>query len=873
MNVPSPTPSSTGNGTTTTGLAATKVTMDAIDAIDKRIMGLRARLTPDPYCDPAFREEYVTYLSPGSSATVPRSGGLSGLEDSVSDAVSSSGRAGHEDYEEYYPISDTDPEPHISSQTLDDQESSNDNATQRKVQRYTPLRESASKRDGQEDWDTARVRRDTKPDRIRDRDLGFRDNHSDGDKDADSIFTGNDRFRDNDRDQDRARDSESNGITDTDPDRDRVRAREHDNHSIDRHKELSKVDDRNRIHERDRELENARITGKLLDRTDGGRTRDSQGHVHNGSAIPPSPPNKKSDKTKTKTKKEKPLSPDAIDYYPLTPLPSLLSPTIPSVFDSDGADIVNTLGMITPTLPPYFESDLSGLGIRFEDDRNNKHRNTPSDTVLQSHGSSTIDKPRSRIVVLRIPSFTAELTTRTKRDLSKNLKDGTKRRKVENAIASRLPITSSTARSTTPQLSTESALSTSTGSYKLSSKAITAAAASVASRSPTAASTTPSLSPHPVLSSRDKVVSSIQTTSPSDHQAATPPSQVAANDAASTPGTPSAKKSTFAEYNKRRLIGGGDAPVSPASHQNEFASDKTFLSNAQKLSSTESSHNTLPRTSSNGSVSLNSQAVQVLERKAQKWIAIATGKKHESDRQREAGNMPLASLYAMDSLLAYLVGFDYDDKFFSIKSRVPSDKNWSTLVPFTRHLVTLHESSKAPFLAGLSYQIRAVVYLRMAGYQRQTVKALQHSAVPESRDSGTTESPEPTASGSSTTNNHVAEVTELLTKASRNMDLAAYDFQRGARMFPIEAVIERCPNTWRRRALAADHLSQSMPAVMGGGSSGPGLRPLEDQFVLPIQMYSSVREVAAFGASVLGEWAEQNKLKYESVLAKGILEQ
>ncbi|KAK9347771.1 hypothetical protein V1522DRAFT_400612 [Lipomyces starkeyi] len=854
MNVPSPTPSSTGKVTTTTGHAATKVTMDAID---RRIMGLRARLTPDPYCDPAFREEYVTYLSPGSSATVPRTGGLSGLEDSVSDAVSSNGRAGHEDEEEYYPISGTDHEPHISSQTLDDQEASNADAIQEKVRRYTPLRESASKHDGQEDWDTARVRRDTKSDRSRVQ--GFRDHHSDGDKDADSIF------RDNDRDQSRARDSERNGITDTDRDRDRGRAREHDGHGIDRHKELTKVDDRNEIHERDRARKNARITGK--DRTDGGRTRDSQGHGHNGSAIPPSPPIEKSDKTKTKTMKEKPMSREAIDYYPLTPLPSLLSPTIPSVFDADGADIVNTLGMITPTLPPYFESDLSGLGIRFDDDRNNKHRNTPSDTVVPSHGNSTIDKPRSRIVILRIPSFTAEPTIRTKRDLSENVKEGTKRRKV----------TPSTARNTTPQLSTESALSTSSGSSKLSSKAVTAAAAANASvgvRSPTVGVTPPSLSPHPVHSSKEKVVASIPTTSPSDHQAATPPSQVAAaNDAASTPGTPSAKKSTFAEYNKRRLIGGGDAPVSPASQPNESTNDKTSLSNTHKLSSTESSHNTLPRTSSNGSVSLSSQAVQVLERKAQKWIAIATDRKHESDRQREAGNMPLASIYAMDSLLAYLVGFDYDDKFFSIKSRVPSDKNWSTLVPFTRHLVTLHESSKAPFLAGLSYQIRAVVYLRMAGYQRQTVKALQHSSMPEVRESGTTESPEPAASGPSTTNNHVAEVTELLTKASRNMDLAAYDFQRGARMFPIEAVIERCPNTWRRRALAAEHLSQSIPAVMGGGSSGPGLRPLEDQFVLPIQMYSSVREVAAFGASVLGEWAEQNKLKYESVLAKGVLEQ
>ncbi|KAK9321399.1 hypothetical protein V1517DRAFT_262480 [Lipomyces orientalis] len=569
-----------------------------------------------------------------------------------------------------------------------------------------------------------------------------------------------------------------------------------------------------------------------------------------------------------------PILREEIDYYPLTPLPSMLSPTIPSVFDFDEVDIGKTLGMITPTLPPYFDTDLSALGIRVEDDRPNKYSNIPSDPVLRRQDNPLIDNPRSRIVVLRVPSFKSENTAPRKRDLSESVREDAKRRKLENALASRQQKAKPTV-SGTPQSSTDKAPPIPASSSSKSALKITTVAAAIASKSSGTASPISSMSPQPsIVSSKEKTSSSKQTASPLDRQAATPPSQaVAPHDTASTPGTPSTKKSTLAEYNKRRLIAGGDASFSPASHKMEYENDKVSAPTTHKLSSIDSSHNTIQRTGSNGGVSSNTQAAQVLERKAQKWIAIATDRKHDSDRQKEAGDLKVASLYAMDALLAYLVGFDYDDKCLSIKSRVPSDKNWSTLVPFTRHLVTLHESSKAPFLAGLSYQIRAVVYLRMAGYQRQTVKALQHSTVVEAREGGTAESPETTASGGSGTNNHFAEVTELLTKASRNMDLAAYDFQRATRMFPIEAVIERCPQTWRRRALAAEHLSQSMAAVMGGGSSGPGLRPLEDQFVLPIQMYSSVREVAAFGASLLREWADQNNLKYESVLARGTSEQ
>ncbi|KAK9239732.1 hypothetical protein V1525DRAFT_397490 [Lipomyces kononenkoae] len=832
-------PTSTTSSTTGSSLPTTAATMDAID---RRIMGLRARLTPDPYCDPGFREEYVTYLSSGSSPNIR--GVVSGLGDSAVDVVSSTGIGSTKDSD--YHTSGTDHEPHISSESL---EAARNSVGTRNL-KDSALRESASKKDRQGDWDrNKRVSRDTKTYGTQDGEVNSPDTRSEGEKNEESVYRKKDSEKDNSRDK-ISRDSESIRTTDSLA-RDRDTDTDHNRRRVEKHKEVSKIREHDRTHDY------SKVADTELDKEGGGLTRQGR----HGSVIPPSPIGVSDE---AKANKENPISHADIDRQSLSPLPSLLSPTLPAVFNSEGADAANNLGMITPTLPPYFESDLSGLGIRFTDDRGDNHRSTSSDSVRQSRGNSSIGKPRSRIVVLRIPSSADGPTTRTKRDISDNLKEDSKRQKVDNVMASRLHKGSSTG-TTTPQLSTDNALSTSARLSK-SSKAVSVAGSTP--RSPRSEVTTPSLSPRPVLSSKEKPAFSIQNTSPSV-ATGRPSISSTSNDATSAPVTPLAKKSTLAEYSKRRLIGGGDPPVSPASHQNEFTNDKSDMSTSRKMSTTESSHNTPQRSS----ISWNSQAAQVLERKAQKWITVATDRKHESDRQKEAGNMQLASLYAMDSLLAYLVGFDYDDKFLSIKSRVPSDKNWNTLVPFTRHLVTLNESGKAPFLAGLSYQIRAVVYLRMAAYQRQTVKALQHSASPDVRDSRTAKSPETTASGSSTNTNTVAEVAELLTKASRNLELAAYDFQRGARMFPIEAVIERYPHTWRRRALAADYLSQSMPTVMGGGSSGPGLRPLEDQFVLPIQMYSSIREVAAFGASVLGEWADQNKLKYESVVAKGVPEQ
>lgn len=236
-----------------------------------------------------------------------------------------------------------------------------------------------------------------------------------------------------------------------------------------------------------------------------------------------------------------------------------------------------------------------------------------------------------------------------------------------------------------------------------------------------------------------------------------------------------------------------------------------------------------------------------------------------------------------------MVAFDYDDKCAGIKGRVPSDKNWTTLVPFARHVINLHEKSESTPLIGVTYLTRAIVYLRMAGFHQSSARALQHSVQSSSAENnagGESQSPETSVSGMSGSSS--AEVLEILAKLSRNIDLAAYEFQRGARLMSIDTIMEQFPQTWKRRATSASEIasiisgngsSNTSSAGVGGGlvplggsAQGPGLRPLEDAFMLPIQMNSSIREVAAFAASMLCEWAEKNGLKLETVLSRGVTE-
>ncbi|KAK9451084.1 uncharacterized protein V1518DRAFT_425841 [Limtongia smithiae] len=358
---------------------------------------------------------------------------------------------------------------------------------------------------------------------------------------------------------------------------------------------------------------------------------------------------------------------------------------------------------------------------------------------------------------------------------------------------------------------------------------------------------------------------------PADKSRSTPPpssQSLRVSTVSASPGTPGTKKSSLAEYNNKRRR------VELDEHGN---ATPDLQDNNKKSASTSRVVSTNKASAGAGLSGADRTAIQLLERKSQRWISLATSRKHESDRQKENGDMVLAALYATDALLAYVVAFDYDDKTASIRGRVPSDKNWQTLVPFVRHVINLLEQAKANPIIGMSYYIRSIIYLRMAGFQQLSVKSLQQQQQQQSIATRASESPETSTPGSNSNgvlqvNNTSNEIGDQLLKFSKNVESAAIDFQRGSKYLTLDSVIEQFGETWSRRTRGHLGVTPNLagPVIFGGSHQGPGLRPCEDSFTLPIQMNSTIRETAAFSVSLLREWASKQNLQFETILAKGL---
>lgn len=97
------------------------------------------------------------------------------------------------------------------------------------------------------------------------------------------------------------------------------------------------------------------------------------------------------------------------------------------------------------------------------------------------------------------------------------------------------------------------------------------------------------------------------------------------------------------------------------------------------------------------------------------------------------------------------------------------------------------------------------------------------------------------------------------------------EFKKGFKELPIESVRLYYPNTWASR-------NEEDTSVTDGnvkrknhlrGKNDRGFRPMEDQYILPLHIYSTLQEAAAFAYRILREWCHRQELEYESILSEG----
>lgn len=240
-------------------------------------------------------------------------------------------------------------------------------------------------------------------------------------------------------------------------------------------------------------------------------------------------------------------------------------------------------------------------------------------------------------------------------------------------------------------------------------------------------------------------------------------------------------------------------------------------------------------------------AYQTLMNKANLWKNRAREKKHRADQYHKKQEVQQAAVYAFDSLLGYIVAFDYQDKADLYKRKVRQNQDWLTLVPFIGWIVSALEESDARTMIGMCYQVRALIHLRVGQCYLDLIKKILAATSPGSKNSD-----------SSNASTHYRDLATLTSKYMKEQNEATQAFKRGMRDLSIETIRLQFPDTWKAR----DN------NIVPPEQQSRGFRPMEDSFYLPLHMFSSIQEAAALGFRIVTEWSKLNNIKYESVLAQ-----
>lgn len=200
-------------------------------------------------------------------------------------------------------------------------------------------------------------------------------------------------------------------------------------------------------------------------------------------------------------------------------------------------------------------------------------------------------------------------------------------------------------------------------------------------------------------------------------------------------------------------------------------------------------------------------------KKMGQWVEKARSKKHNSDRAHSDRKHRLSCVLALDAVICFMIGFDYDDRREAIRSNAAPGtlhaRSWTTLTPYLAKLASAAESVDAD-LAGVYYQICAVVRLHVAYLQRRTVP------------------PEDSA---------------------RSLYAALADFRRGLSLLPLCTLHSHYQlngaNGWLETKVNPDRPD-----------------PLANTATLPLHVNSSVAEAAAFALHVGRKWAEIEGIDY-----------
>ncbi|ODQ81730.1 hypothetical protein BABINDRAFT_165255 [Babjeviella inositovora NRRL Y-12698] len=235
----------------------------------------------------------------------------------------------------------------------------------------------------------------------------------------------------------------------------------------------------------------------------------------------------------------------------------------------------------------------------------------------------------------------------------------------------------------------------------------------------------------------------------------------------------------------------------------------------------------------------------LLMKKKAHWSLVAREQKHKAD-ELKTSNPKLALLYCFDSLIVYMVAFDYEDRSRHAMKQLLSERNWNSLLPYISHISKLAETANRLSLAGLCLQFQAVISQHIAKILKNVIVSYRD------KKAGLKEAD---AKKLSELNEKIIQLQETNLKCCDDVRSMLY---RAECILNLDALNKFYPDTFDNKA--------RKPLRVASRADQSSFFPAADLFYLPISCFTSLQEMAAYGYSVVREFAHSEGLPFDWTL-------
>jgi len=279
-------------------------------------------------------------------------------------------------------------------------------------------------------------------------------------------------------------------------------------------------------------------------------------------------------------------------------------------------------------------------------------------------------------------------------------------------------------------------------------------------------------------------------------------------------------------------------------HSEQKVKKPSIFKGAVKESSATSSSNIGGggggNSSNNGTSSRESLDHGELIAKNERYLKIAKDKKHKGDGMRKQ-DLKLSITYFMDSLIVFLVGFNYEDQSRRLLKKLYNDKNWLSLISLIDHVLRICTDNEIMDIAGLCLQIKVVVYEHVCKILDEFIQLNNVKRKKAKTD-------EEILKIDDNLNNHFKNY-------SKYKELCKKSLIQSERYLPIFKIQKKYPSIIEFYEKQPDRNRLFKDPVYI-------LEPSTDNIHLPINSTVTLKEMCAYSLKVVKKWCQDENVKY-----------